>query len=366
MLKKFSVENFKNFKDKIVIDLSSPSNYAFNTDVVSENCLTKGIVYGPNGSGKSNLGLAIFDIILHLTDKEKLNVKYNYYLNLGAKKKYAQFEYTFFFFGKDVLYKYQKESSNKLIEEQLFINGEEVLYYNFIKQNGFSRLKGTETLNLSASSPISRVKYIKNNAILVEDETNKVFNAFTDFVDRMLMFFSLDTRGYQGYYVGSESITKGIIESGMVKDFEQFLRMQGINYNLKTKTVDGQKLLYCDFGDKEAELFHIASTGTTSLALFYFWYIRLQNVSFAFIDEFDAFYHFELASALVKLLRDLKNTQVILTTHNTDLMSNDLLRPDCYFLLTDNRIAPISSLTTKELRQAHNLQKMYKAGAFCG
>lgn len=41
-------------------------------------------------------------------------------------------------------------------------------------------------------------------------------------------------------------------------------------------------------------------------------------------------------------------------------------RPDCYFLLKDNSIKAISELTEKELRQAHNLQKMYKAGAFNG
>ena len=58
--------------------------------------------------------------------------------------------------------------------------------------------------------------------------------------------------------------------------------------------------------------------------------------------------------------------QVFTTTHNTDLMSNDLLRPDCYFLLENNSINAISELTEKELRQAHNLQKMYKAGAFNG
>ena len=56
--------------------------------------------------------------------------------------------------------------------------------------------------------------------------------------------------------------------------------------------------------------------------------------------------------------------QIFTTTHNTDLMSNDLLRPDCYFLLKDNKIKAISDLTEKELRQAHNLQQMYKAGAF--
>ena len=115
-----------------------------------------------------------------------------------------------------------------------------------------------------------------------------------------------------------------------------------------------------------ADFFKIVSTGTRSLALFYYWYIRMKNASFVFIDEFDAFYHFELSESVQKKVNEIQNVQIFTTTHNTDLMSNDLLRPDCYFLLKDNSIKAISELTEKELRQAHNLQKMYKAGAFNG
>ncbi len=57
---------------------------------------------------------------------------------------------------------------------------------------------------------------------------------------------------------------------------------------------------------------------------------------------------------------------MILTTHNLNLMSNDLLRPDCYFVLKNNNIRPLPELTEKEIRKAHNLQKMYKAGIFDG
>lgn len=85
-----------------------------------------------------------------------------------------------------------------------------------------------------------------------------------------------------------------------------------------------------------------------------------------FYDEFDAFYHFELSENVEKMLREIKHVQIFTTTHNTDLMSNDLLRPDCYYILKDNKIKAISDLTEKELRFAHNLQKMYKAGAFNG
>lgn len=90
----------------------------------------------------------------------------------------------------------------------------------------------------------------------------------------------------------------------------------------------------------------------------------MGKASLVYIDEFDAFYHFELSKEVQKLLNKLKGVQIFTTTHNTDLMSNDLLRLDCYFLLHDNKITSLSKLADKEIRKAHNLQRMYKAGAF--
>ena len=365
MLKRFCVENFKNFQEKIIFDLSQPCNYEFNTEVVADGCLTKGIIYGPNGSGKSNLGLALFDIIFHLTDKQKKIKKYDNYTNMNSSKSYAEFEYTFWFCEKELVYRYRKTDVQTLLDEHLYINGEEVIYYDFTKNEGFTKLKGTETLNIIASnSPLSRVKFVRNNAILAEDKKNEIFQQFMDFVEHMLLFYSLDERGYQGFSVGSGSIAEGIINSGHVEDFEKFLNSQGVKYSLYVKEIDEQKMLYCKFDRQDVNFFSIASTGTSSLALFYYWYIKMKEVSFVFIDEFDAFYHFELAESIVKLLCSLEKTQIFLTTHNTDLMSNDLLRPDCYFIIDNKRISPISMLTDKELRKAHNLQKMYKAGAF--
>ena len=82
-----------------------------------------------------------------------------------------------------------------------------------------------------------------------------------------------------------------------------------------------------------------------------------------FIDEFDAFYHHDLSAMVVERLKET-GVQFILTTHNTSIISNDLLRPDCYFLMNKKKIQSLSKSTEKELREAHNIEKMYKAGAF--
>ena len=368
MLKKFSVENFKGFKDKITLDIGTPSNYSFNSEIIENGCITKGIIYGINSCGKSNLGLAIFDIITHLTEKQKLLGSYDFYLNMSGRKSFAEFEYTFVFDGHEVVYKYSKMDVNSLKSESLSIDGKEVIFFDFLTRDGFTLLEGSDTLNASIrnESPISRVKYVNSNSILSDNVQNQVFKKFIDFVERMLLFYSLDSRGYEGFMNGSESIAEGIVNSGKVKDFQEFLKENDIDYELYGCEVDGRKAIYCRFDNKDADFFKIASTGTRSLALFYYWYIRMEKASFVFIDEFDAFYHYELSESVQKRLRRITGVQVFTTTHNTDLMSNDLLRPDCYFLLENNSIKAISELTEKELRQAHNLQKMYKAGAFNG
>lgn len=366
MLKKFSVENFKGFKDKITLDIGNSSNYGFHPEVVKENCITKGIIYGINGCGKSNLGLAIFDLITHLTEKQKLLQSYDFYLNMSGRKSFAEFDYTFVFDGHELIYTYTKTSVDALRQESLSIDGKEVIYYDHLTRDGFTLLEGSDTLNASIKneSPISRVKYVSNNSILADNEQNKVFKKFMDFVDRMLLFYSLDSRGYEGFMNGAEGVAEGIVNSGKLNDFQQFLKENDIIYDLYERDVDGRKAIYCHFDNKDADFFKIASTGTRSLALFYYWYIRMRKASLVFIDEFDAFYHFELSESVQKRINEIQGVQIFTTTHNTDLMSNDLLRPDCYFLLKDNSIKALSELTEKELRQAHNLQKMYKAGAF--
>jgi hypothetical protein len=287
---------------------------------------------------------------------------------MSGRKSFAEFEYTFEFDEHEVVYQYSKTDVNTLKNESLSIDGKEVIFFDFMTRDGFTLLEGSDTLNASIKneSPISRVKYVNTNSILTDNEQNQVFKKFIDFVDRMLLFYSLDSRGYEGFMNGSESIAEGIVNSGKVKDFQEFLKENDILYDLYGCEVDGRKAIYCHFDHTDADFFKIASTGTRSLALFYYWYIRMEKASFVFIDEFDAFYHYELSESVQKRLRSIPGVQIFTTTHNTDLMSNDLLRPDCYFLLENNSIKALSELTEKELRQAHNLQKMYKAGAFNG
>ena len=368
MLKEFRVKGFKNFEKELVFDLSKTRNYNFSENAVKDGIVKTGLIYGINGSGKSNLGLAIFDIILHLSEKEKLINLYSHYLNLSNSNIITKFYYKFKFEDDILEYEYQKNKPENLVREILKINNKLISDYNYITNEAKLKLEGTENLNKNLSgNNISFIKYINNN---INPEMNseqfkikKIIEKFINFVDNMLFFASLNGNFYQGFKKGNGTISDEIINNGKLKDFENFLNEAGISYKLIEKKIGKDKRIYCKFKSGEVDFFEIASKGTCSLTLFYSWLISLDKVSFVFIDEFDAFYHVNLAKRVVEELLKL-NTQAILTTHDTTIMTNDLLRPDCYFVLSEGKIKSLPDLTEKELRQAHNLEKMYRAGAF--
>ena len=118
------------------------------------------------------------------------------------------------------------------------------------------------------------------------------------------------------------------------------------------------------FKNKQLRLDTISSTGTTVFALFYYWYKHLGDVRFLYMDEFDAFYHYEMAEKIVKLVSSMDGFQTVFTSHNTSLLHNDLMRPDCCLTVENGTIRSFADSTGRELRQGHNLEKMYRNGEF--
>ena len=134
MLKRFEVQNFKGFRDNLVFDLSA-RDYAFNKGIVKNNIVNKAIVYGKNGIGKSSLGIALFDIISHLTDKEKMPSPYlKNYRNLDTNNVGVSFKYYFSFDNDEVVYEYIKINPDNLFSETLTINHVVVIDYCYFPE----------------------------------------------------------------------------------------------------------------------------------------------------------------------------------------------------------------------------------------
>lgn len=373
MLAHFCVSNFKNFSKELKFDLSS-GRYAFNDFNVENRVVKTAVVYGYNTSGKSNLALAVFDIVRMLTDNEFSVSRYGNYKNILRLDELTSFSYTFLFGKDEVVYSYEKDGLDKPIAERLFINGRKKLSFDRRVGNEMQQsFEGAQTLERRIDNPnLSAVRYLRMNSSLpMENEDNAILLKFYGFVDRMLLFWCLQERNYIGFTSKVDNLIDYIVNTEHLDAYNCFLREMGIDRRVVAKkTPDGRIVAYYDFGNgRLLEYVPNMSNGESSLLLFYYWYLQMDSTrtpSLLFIDEFDAFYHIELSKRLVELLSHKKDIQVVLTTHNPHLMSNEILRPDSYFVLSDNYIASIDKLTEKEIRQAHNLERLYIAGAFDG
>lgn len=372
MLKKFSVKNYRQFNEILEFDLTA-NNYSFNPECIKQNLVKLALIYGENGTGKTNLGWALFDIVSHLTDNNS-HIETNNYLNAFSKEKYAEFKFEFRFSDrcqkiKTLIYEYQKNENSVLISEKIIINNNVVLNYN-LNQPLITTLSGAENLNknINPSQNLSAVKYIYNNTSLDKrNQDNVIFIKFIEFINHILYFRSVfEGKVFSGYKTGLSNIEQDIIKNKNLKNFEQFLSDFGLNFQLVSVKQLNKQTIGVKMGTQVLPFFEIISTGTLSLTYFYYWWqsIKDNQIPLLFIDEFDCSYHFSLSEKIIEKLKKLPNTQVILTTHNTNLLSNELIRPDCGFVIDGSTIKSLNQATERELRQIHNLEKMYLAGEF--
>ncbi len=373
MLKSITVGNFRAFSEKVTLDFSEVGKYDFNTEAIKNGLVKTAIMYGKNAGGKSSIAYAIFDIVSNLTDKYTGIPHHKNYKNAFGMEQPVTFEYSFKFRGKEVKYIYEKSDFKTFLSESLSIDGKTVIYYNReISDSDFQvSLKGTENLQKDLKQlQISAVKWVNGNSALEDTEENEIFKEFINFVDRMLLFWSLEYRSFVGYATGRQAIIDEIIKQKHFEDFKSFFKEAGIEDEFECKSINGEVQLLVKYGDKTLQFETVNSSGMSSLLLVYFWLQDLLNntnndksPSFICIDEFDAFYHFELSRFIIEKLKKC-NCQVLLTTHNTALLTNDILRPDCYYICSKKKIVNANNATEKELRQGHNLEKLYRGGTF--
>lgn len=368
MLKRFEVSGFKQF-GHLVWDFSRTREYAFNQNCVKDGLVRDGLIYGANASGKTNLGLALFDITAHLSDKNSAEDLYRYYLKADADVKYADFRYDFQFSGHHFIsYSYRKSSHRLLLGEELTIDGRLVLRWPdaggiFIDPEFQEMYKFGDMKWDFKSSDLSAVKYVFNNML---SDSSSLLSQFRTFVNGMLWFQRNDLNNrYIGYLNTHEDIYDYIVREGYIGDFEKFLHELGeIAVKLAAiQNPDGNSELYFDYGQK-IPFSKAASSGTRALSLFYYWLKHKKGITFLFIDEFDAFYHFKLAKKVFQYLISDFAGQAMVTSHNIDLLTNRITRPDCCFVVRNGQIASFADSTSREIRQGNNLERLYVGGEF--
>ncbi len=378
MLKRFEVKNFKNFKENIVIDFANIGGYQFNTDCITDNLISKMLIYGRNATGKTNLGIALMDIKLDLYIDENLNEIV--YINADSNDNYIEFKYTFTFDNKELVYKYSKLSTTQLRDEELIIDGHTIFYCNFsnykynfdnlsyisaesvVTDRYLYSVKENETTENLIERTLPFMRWLINNAAL---PANSVLLKLDDYVSRMHLFTvgNMFTNKLSGIFDNFFGILE---DSNKLEEFEEFLNFMGVECRLVLeKLPDGKSELYFKH-KKLVPFYENASSGTLALVKLYRRFFIGKTASMIYLDEFDAFYHFEMAENLLKYFKiKFPNCQIILTSHNTNLITNKIMRPDCLFILSrSGELTSLCNATQRELREGHNLEKMYISGEF--
>jgi hypothetical protein len=380
MLKKFSLRNYRNFKDDIYVDFENIAGYQFNTDCITDGTISKMLIYGRNATGKTNLGRAFMDICASMFYTPNYNSGGNF-LNADSSENAAVFSYTFQFDGKELVYRYTRFSNSELRDEELRIDGITIFKCDFAKKE-----YNFENLNYIGAETANRERYLQS---LYEDETGEEFTEsklpflrwlvsnvalendsillqLSGYVRRMIMMNAGGTIPSR-FRSGNDSFFESLEEPEKLRDLEAFLNAMGITCQLVLeKLPDGRRELY--FSHKKLVPFYEnASSGTLALVDLYCRLIsKVWDASFLYLDEFDAFYHYEMAENVMKYFkRRYPRCQMIMTSHNTNLMTNRLMRPDCVFILSrSGSLTSLCNATQRELREGHNLEKMYISGEF--
>lgn len=373
MLLKFSVENYKSFNKKITLDLTKSRDYDFNKEAIKDGVVKTSVIFGNNGCGKSNLGFALFDIVPTLTDKQfdVLQMDFNSFLNFNSSKKFATFTYEFVFNNQNIIYEYKKSNPKTIISELLEVDKKVIFNCNTLLRK-FEVLEleelGYNSFNIEEYKyDLPFLRFMRNNTSHKEDS---VIKFLFEFANKMLWFRSLQNNSYIGVKNGTEFVTNWIIENNLVKEFETFLNDFGkLNIKLDVAVTNNplpqQTLIFVnDDGTKGLAFDVVKSSGTNAMLLLFYWIKQLKDVSFIFIDEFDAFYHFELSEKIIKFFKEYNDIQAIFTSHNTYIANNRILRPDCYFTLSNGEVKSFIDRTKRELREGHNLEKLLRSGEF--
>lgn len=361
MLKKFTVSNYKNFKDEISLDFSKIGEYSFNAD-----CLSMRLIYGRNETGKTNFGRALLDIKILLYGMFR-NDENSVLINADSQDT-AKFIYEFQFGNDEVVYKYSRFANTELCDEELYINGEAIFKCDF-KNSKFDfqglSIISAETVNtkrylnkdeMDNEYVLPFLRWLINNTAFSDDS---VLIQLSKYVRKMDMI----TVGHDLLY-SNRNFLENLKNPVYLHNFEDFLNLMGIECKLVLKELpDGQVELY--FAHKKLVPFYrTASSGTLALTSLY--QKIVSNPSLIYIDDFAAFYHYEMAEKLISFFKTkYPKCQLIMTSHNTNLMTNKIMRPDCLFILSSRgTLTALCDATERELREGHNLEKMYISGEF--
>ena len=396
MILEFSVENYRSFRDKQTFSMlpdESKKENSRNIHTLSPKYkfLKSAVIYGANASGKSNFirALIVFSYLVEKgTDMKPGEDVLGYdpfKFQPNKKKEPIRFELDFLYNG--IRYTYSLAASKTQIVE------EGLIYYPIDKRTKLFSRKGqifSFGESLKGKKKIIKELTTKNQLFLTKGAENNIAQlteVYLHIIRNYLVIHHLDN---QTKMQMRENIIKRYNESNIYREnFSSLLRSfdTGIsNFDFQKKKMVGSPdfheintihQLFDSNGEKvgtEVQNFREESTGTQRLFILGGLILeKMMDGGTIIIDEFQRNLHPNISSFLIDIFNNpeinVNGAQLIVSTHDTNLLSgNDLRRDQIWIVEKDNQGASeLFSLadSTGILKNA-NFEKWYLSGKFGG
>jgi len=402
MIIEISIENFLSVKEKIVFSLASSSSRKLPQNLMElsgkERLLKSAVVYGANASGKSNLIKAVFFMWNLVKTSHAFNVdakipRIPFKLDKDCLTRPSKFEIIFIHNG--IKYKYGFACDNeKVIDEYLFHwpKGKEATIFNRSDSRTFTFTEDKPQQNLIKKQMNDNVLYLSRATQLGYEKTKA---AYEFMVNNIVINYSPNWAGFtvRKIYENQDFGDKVIdilqkADFGGITDLKvdkQKRKVVGAEFKIergnatvnpmKQKEEDSYDIRFIhETGKGESVEFSIneESAGTRkTLSMLGPIFEILETGRVAFIDELESSLHPSITRFLVMLFNskyNKKNGQLIFTTHDTTLLSNELFRRDQIYICSKdpNKHTVLNSFLDYDLRESTDFERAYLNGRVGG
>ena len=370
MLTKMYLTNFLSFKERTEIDFTA-SKYSIlgNTNVYNNEFLKGALFIGPNASGKTNALKGISFLIKMIKGE---GTTFASYCCFFAESPITIAEYEFVFDNKRIFYVIEYNIVSRNISENLTID--DIVMLKRQGNVGELRIGQTVTTDEQVDSETLFLRTASFNTGRFPQEPTM----------RKLMEFLQNSYIVDGYNSGAP-IGKSIIryaEEFGVEKINKYLETFNydfiIEYGSKS---EGAGLTVAIGSDKKAVFLKRKSFPIPNVIInesqgnqvFADLLPNLINViespGMLIIDEFGNSLHNKLAERIISFFMEkASGSQIFITSHHTNLISNSVFRPDQLNLISflDKSGSKVVRLSQFKPREAQNLEKMYLGGMFEG
>lgn len=417
IIQEFSFGNFRSFKDIQTLNLTAAKIKSKNPEIDKINVIEKlshenrmlksKAIYGANASGKSNVikAMGTFLRIIGTSVKEEkvLNMVDSFRLSTETEDEPSFFQMIFWI--EDTRYRYGFEASDEQIHSEWLYarpNEREIPYFirdsqEIIDIDKTNFLEGHKLISLLEDGSEDN-EIFRKNSLFLSSLSAIGFGKISKLIIKNLTSITIiNGLGDEGMYAfAGDSLEDKSIKNYILK----FLKYGDIGIdNIETLEVNKDEINPTPSNEKKRdepdEIFKLLlsvrkkfnesaefqeneslslrfheSEGTLKLfELSPFIYRSLKSKTPLIIDEFDARFHPLLTKKIVELYNSSQNSdsQLIFTTHDTNLLSADLLRRDQIEFVEKDKFGSshlYSLVEFKGIRNTASFRKDYIQGKY--